>query len=420
MQSKYDKPIDRTVRINTNLKLFQWQSDVIRNVKSYGKGYVHVIKSKRQCGKSLMLEMLLIQSAVEKPKSKNFCLSPTLDQARKIFKEIKNVLKPTKLYQKHNDIQLYMQLTNGSEFYFKSAEQRDALRGYTCNGIYVIDEAAYIPDDIFYDTLAWVNVSQAPVVICSTPYHKTGFFYKYYNMGLENGNTILTYDWCEYDTSELLSDEVLERYRREIPANKFKTEFLGQFLDSEGGVFGDYSGIISDDYEEGLNLYMGIDWGNGVGGDYTAIVIFNSKGEMVAVFYFNDKDETQTINYIIELMKKYKPLKCEVEINSIGQVFWGLLDKAIKANRLPVQLIRFTTSNESKERLINQFQVAIQNKTVTMLDNHQLKIQFDMYEMKINQNGKRIYNAAAGFHDDIVMATLFAYDCISRGSYCIR
>lgn len=408
------------VVIKSNLKLYPWQLQVINNLKESWKGYTHVIKSKRQVGKSILLQSLLLQTAINKAKTTSIFLSPTLEQARKVFNACKNVLQPTKLYNKHNDLQLYIRLRNGSEILFKSAEQGNGLRGYTVTGILCIDEGAYIPDDIFYEVLAWVNVSQAPVIICSTPNHKTGFFYKYYCLGLENGNKIFSYDWSAFDTSALLTDEKLEQYRKEVPPAKFKTEFLGEFLDNEGGVFGDYSGIINNNYGTEGNCYFGIDWGTGQGQDETAIAVFNDERQMMALYHFSDKDETQTIDYIINLIKKYQPLKVQVETNSIGAVFYGLLDKAIKANDLPVMLLRFTTTNESKERIINQFQVLQQNKQVTILDNNTLKVQMDMYEMKTNANGKRTYNAANGYHDDCIIAMLLALDCITKGTYVIR
>ena len=408
------------VVIKSNLKLYPWQLQVINELKQSWKGYIHVVKSKRQCGKSILLQTLLLRTAIEHSKTTSILLSPTLEQARKIFNACKAVLKPTKLYDKHNDVQLFLKLRNGSELLFKSAEQRDGLRGYTVTGIYCIDEAAYIPDDIFYDTLAWVNVSSAPVIICSTPKHKTGWFYKYYTMGFENGNKIFSYDWGSFDTSALLPNDKLEQYRKELPPSKFKTEFLGEFLDNEGGVFGDYSHIISNNYSTEGNCYFGIDWGTGQGQDETAVAIFNSNKEMIGLYHFSDKDETQTVEYIISLMKKYKPLKCQVEINSIGSVFYGLLDKAIKYAKLPVMLLRFTTTNDSKERLINNFQVAMQKNEVTILDNNTLKVQMDMYEMKTTNNGKRTYNAAHGYHDDCIIAMLLALDCISKGTYIIK
>lgn len=408
------------VKITSNLNLFPWQRQVINELAQSRRGYTHVIKAKRQVGKSTMLELILVQTAINHIKSTSICLSPTLEQARKVFKAVKNVLKPTPIYKKHNDVSLNIQLRNGSEILFKSAEQKVGLKGYTVTGIYCVDEAAYIPDEIFFDTLAWVNVSQAPIVMVSTPFHKTGFFYKYYQLGYENGNRVISYDWSAFDTSALLPPEKLEEYRMEVPAMKFKTEFLGEFLDTEGGVFGEYGQAISKDLTPNLNCFMGIDWGTGQGQDETAVCVYNSNKQMVAMYHFSDKDETQTIAYIIELIKKHKPLRVQVESNSIGQVFYGLLDKAVKAQKLPVMVLRFTTTNESKERLINNFQVALQNNAVTVLPDVALQTEMDMYEMKVNQNNKRIYNAATGYHDDMVIAMLLAFDCISKGQYSIR
>lgn len=408
------------VKIKSSLRLFPWQQQVMFNLREHWKGYIHVIKAKRQCGKSVLLYQILIQAAIERTGSVSICLSPKLEQAAKVYEAVKKVILPTKLYKKHNDNARCLFLVNGSALYFKSAEQKDTLRGNTVTGIYCIDEAAFIPETVFYDTLPWVNVSQAPIVMVSSPQHKTGFFYKYYMCGLSNDEAyknILSYNWSEFDTSELLPPEKMEEYRRTMPATQFKTEYLGEFLDNEGGVFGEFDKVVSNNFNLNGNCYFGIDWGSGQGQDETAISVFNGDRQMIALYHFSDKDETQTINYIIELMKKHKPLKCQVETNSIGQVFYGLLDKAIKANRLPVMLLRFTTTNDSKERLINNFQVAIQNQDVQILDDTTLKIEMDMYECKVNSSGKRIYNATSGYHDDCVISTLLAFDCISKGNY---
>lgn len=408
------------VNIKTNLKLFPWQLQVLHELKDSWKGYIHVIKSKRQVGKSVLLQILLLQTAITRSGTTSILLSPTLDQARKIFNACKTVIHPTKLYYRHSDTLLFLKLTNGSEILFKSAEQREALKGYTVTGIYCVDEAAYVPDDIFYDTMAWVNVSQAPVVICSTPFHKTGFFYKYYTLGTQNGNKVFSYNWSAFDTSELLPPEKLEQYRREFPASKFKTDYLGEFLDNEGGVFGNYAGIINDKYEPDRNCYMGVDWGTGQEQDSTSVCVFNDKNQMIGIHSFNDMDETKTIECIIELIKRYKPLKIMVEWNSIGIVFYGLLDKAIKKAGLRVMLLKFITTNESKERIINNFQVLQQRNEVQILNNPTLLTQMDMFEMKLNKNNKRTYNAHNGYHDDCIMSMLIALECMNFGSYCVR
>lgn len=410
----------KVVRVSANIKLFKWQQDAVFGIEQNWKRSVHVIKSMRQVGKSTLLQLLLIRTAAERAKTVSISLSPTLDQARKLYRSIKNILSPTKLYRRHNDLNLVIELRNGSEIYFKSAEQGDNLRGYTVTGIYVVDEASFIKDEVFYSTLPYCNVSGAPIVIVSTPLYRQGFFYKYYCLGLENGNRVFSYDWSSYDTSALLPSEKLEEYRHSLPPQTFKSEYLGQFLDADGGVFGDFSSIVSNDYDRSnTNYYFGVDWGSGQGQDETAIAIFNSNREMVALHHFSDKDETQTINYIMDLIRKYRPLKVAVESNSIGQIFYGMLDKAIKSEQLPVMLIRFTTTNDTKEKIINNFQVFAHNHQCTILDDHNLIIQLQLYEMKLSKSGKRTYNAPSGAHDDLIMATLIGLDCINRGNYNI-
>ena len=113
------------------------------------------------------------------------------------------------------------------------------------------------------------------------------------------------------------------------------------------------------------NYYFGIDWSAGVNSDETSITVFNSDRQMVYIEGFNDLDETQTIDRIAQLVSRFKPKKVQVELNSIGRVFYGLLQKKIQSLGLNTSVVGFNTSNESKTRLVNNFQVAIQNQEVT-------------------------------------------------------
>lgn len=402
-------------------KLFRWQSDVLQSLLSHWEGTIHVIKSKRQVGKSVLLENILLKTAIERRSTDSFVVSPTNAQAAKIYAELLKAIRNTPVYRSHNASTLIITFSNSSRVLFKSAEQRDNLRGYTVTGVLCIDEAAYISDDVISDILPWVDANSAPVIFTSTPVNRQGLFYKFYTEGLkDNQHKYFCYDWAQYDTSLLLTEERKEFYRRTLPKQKYVTDILGEFLDGDSSVFGAYGDIMSNNINRSNNsIYFGIDWGSGVGGDETAIAIMNSEKQMVDLIHFNDKDETETINEIIKLARQYRPLKITVETNSIGRVFFGLLDKALKSNRLSIQLKGFLTSNESKERIINELQVAIQNKTITLKDDSNLQTQLSMYEMKVSSTGKRIYNAKSGYHDDLIIATAICLHSISSGSYSL-
>lgn len=95
---------EKKVKVNANIKLFQWQLEVVSNLEQNWKGYTHVIKSRRQIGKSTLLQLLLIRTAAERNKTVSISLSPTLDQARKLYRSIKNILQPTRRYVCDKDV----------------------------------------------------------------------------------------------------------------------------------------------------------------------------------------------------------------------------------------------------------------------------------------------------------------------------
>lgn len=406
--------------IKSNIILKQHQRDLISGVLSYPHS-IHVCKSKRQVGKSVACEMLILKVAVDKPKSFSMYLSPTLKQSRKVFKEVKNAIEGSSVFFKANEALFEIILRNGSVIQFVSAEQKDNLRGYTISGMLVVDEAAFISDEIFDLILPTTDVHQAPILIVSTPLFRSGFFYDFYTDGLDAYNeNVHSYDWAKYDMSDILSPERLEFYRQRLPKDKFTNEYLGLFTDLGTGIFGNVSDILNDNPRKDLKLFMGVDWGTGTDNDETSITIFNSEKEMVHIESFNDKDETETIQRIIEILQEYKPLKVTVELNSIGRIFYGLLQKKINEYHIQTHLRGFNTSNDSKRRLVENFQVAIQNKDCTLLNNEKLLNQMSQFESKLTSTGKVTYAASKSNHDDMIMSTLLAYDCINSGSYSIR
>lgn len=406
--------------IKSNIILKQHQRDLIGGVLSYPHS-IHVCKSKRQVGKSVACEMLILKVAVDKPKSFSMYLSPTLKQSRKVFKEVKNAIEGSSVFFKANEALFEIILRNGSVIQFVSAEQKDNLRGYTISGMLVVDEAAFISDEIFDLILPTTDVHQAPILIVSTPLFRSGFFYDFYTDGLDAYNeNVHSYDWAKYDMSDILSPERLEFYRQRLPKDKFTNEYLGLFTDLGTGIFGNVSDILNDNPRKDLKLFMGVDWGTGTDNDETSITIFNSEKEMVYIESFNDKDETETIQRIIEILQEYKPLKVTVELNSIGRIFYGLLQKKINECHIQTHLRGFNTSNDSKRKLVENFQVAIQNKDCTLLNNEKLLNQMSQFESKLTSTGKVTYAASKSNHDDMIMSTLLAYDCINSGSYSIR
>lgn len=401
----------------TGVKLYPWQKAVADVLKTPGggksSGTYHTILSRRQCGKSILVENVLMFFAFNYQKTSSILVSPTLAQSRKVFKDIVDtVSKAPGVLKKKNETLLELRFANGSEILFKSAEQRDALRGLTVSGVLCIDEAAYIPDDIFEMLLPTTDVNRAPIVIVSTPKFKEGFFYRYYEMGLQGVKGCYSYSFNDYDTSRLLSPERLETYRRTLPHNQFLTEYLGQFLDGDSILFGDFKMCINSGIPRGGGkTYCGIDWGAGRGEDYTVVSIVNDLGEQLYMQRWNDKNTTETINTVVDIIKTYNPGVIYSENNSIGKPFNDLLeDKKIKVHR-------WETSNKSKNDLVSALSVAFEQRQLKILPIDIQTRELSSYQMEFNPKTKIVtYNAPPGLHDDTVMALMLAWMAKKEGS----
>lgn len=394
--------------------------DELRDAK--GSGKVVVAVSSRQKGKSFMIANLLLYYAINF-KTRNFCVSPTLKQAKNIYQTIYEAIQPTGIILKANATDLDIWLKNKSQIKFCSAEQREALRGYTVTGLLCIDECCYIPDDIFYTILPWTDAHKAPILMTSTPSIKDGFFWDYYNYGLAQANSTITINWSDEkyreDIEKILPPSKLEEYRRVLPSNQFKSEYLGEWLDDEGQVFTQYKECIkSAKISPNDKLFIGIDWANGVEGDDTAISIINDKGEQVYLEYWNNLNTSQQIDVIYNVIK---PIENQIvviqpELNSIGTPYTDLLKDRLQVTTKS-RVDGFNTSNSSKAELVSDLQVAFEQKQISILDDDKQLRQLSYYSAEYNPKTRNVYyNAPNGLHDDICIALMLSYNAYKKNN----
>lgn len=380
---------------------------------AYKSGRLYVIKAKRQCGKSVLAENEALRFAINYKNTVSCIVEPTLNNARKVFKEIVKAIGDSSILVRKNETLLELEFINGSQILFKSAEQKDNLRGFTVSGILIIDEAAYINDEIFEILLPTTDAHNAPILLISTPNFKLGFFYEYFAKGFnpQFKDTVVSFDWALEDTSALLSKEKLEFYRKTVSANKFLTEYLGEFSDSNGTLFRNITNCINNNIKEYEEVYVGIDWATGNGNDDTAITVLNEKGQMVGLKYFNDLSPSDQITFIYNYLSQFKNInKILVEQNSIGSVFFDLLKKKFGNNN---KIQSFTTTNKSKEKLVNKLQVALENNEITIWQDSKLLTELRVYEGTYNpKTGNTYYNAPNGMNDDLVISLMLAYEAL--------
>lgn len=385
-------------------KLEEWQKDVYNDMEdSRGSGRRFIIKARRQCGKSILAIVLLIKFSLEQ-KCINVCVEPTQAQSRRVYKQIIDCLEGSGVIKSANATLLSIEFVNGSEILFKSQEQRDALRGFSVSGLMVIDEGAFITTDIYNILYPCCDAHNAPILIISTPLFMDGEFYKLYS---STSPLISVYDWSKYDTSKYLSNEKLEYYRQTISALKFRSEYLGEFISEGSYIFGDFLSSIKDPV--GFPYCAGIDWGAGNDGDYTVLTLMDRGGNVTNIFSFKKMDSVKQVEEIAKILEDYKILVAQVEMNSIGRIYYDQLKRKTKTT-----LLKFNTTNESKRNIIENLSSAFQTDSIGIIDDKELIRELQHYAMEKTTKGYT-YNGSNGVNDDYVMSLALCYDvCKNR------
>lgn len=404
-----------------------WQKAVIDDYMEHPTGKWFVVKAVRQCGKSVMMQILLVIASFREAFSVSLSISPVMSQSRKMFEDISRFAAP--LIKKANASLLEITFINDSKIIFKSGEQGDSIRGETCKhtGILCVDEAAYQNDEVFYNILVpTTNVFNNDIFIVSTPRFKDGFFY---NLFVGDNEKVLSYDWTNYDTSKYLSPETLEIYRKELPKNSFLAEFCGQFISGDGQVFTDFKECVNKTQLEPLRtVTIGIDWGSGAGKDYTVLTYGQTIGPHINIFKqdaFNDKPPMDTIRYIKSqvmnlIQKGCLDIDICVESNSIGTIYHSALvdaldevevsynDKAPWNKEVSIHVSTFTTTNASKKKAVEQLEVMFDNRIISLPEDEELLNQLSLFEAKVNKDTGTIQYAVfvPGKHDDRVMSLI--------------
>ena len=423
---------DRKITIR-GVHLYPHQKDVADTLSDWEgcRDKVISVKSSRQKGKSLLCSQILVKYAIgfkdEKGKTrvtKNFYVAPTLRQSRMMYDIVLKGLTPAGIIKKSNATDLFIELINGSTIYFKSSEMGDALRGFSCNGVTIVDEAAFQDDNTYFALIRpWVQVAHAPIVLLSTPFIRQGFFYQSYIYGMEGVNNYISFDWSspKYKESveQLLSAEKLEEIRQLMPEKIFRNEYLGEFCDSDGIVFSLTDAVFAEAHIlPNDKLFVGIDWSNQTAGDGddTSISIFNQDGKQVLLRYFNNvPNQTDRVYSILEPYLN-QIVSCVCEINSLGEPYTQMLkDK----NPLLAQKIKgFVTTNSSKNGLVVSLQNAFEKNEITLLPDSKQREQFGYFTANFNPKTRNITYGApegTGLHDDIPLSVMFSHEARKNG-----
>ena len=188
----------------------------------------------RQSGKSMATAAIVLAEALAHPDALVLVVCPAERQSKEFLAD-----KVLKLYNANgrpldrgSESTLHLERGNGSRILALPGNEA-TLRGFSGARLIVLDEAARIPDALYYSLRPVLAVSKGRLLVLSTPYGKRGFFHAEYTEGGADWHRVkVTAGQCPRITPEFLEEE-----RRRLPDLWFRSEYNVEFVEPVDQVF---------------------------------------------------------------------------------------------------------------------------------------------------------------------------------------
>lgn len=357
----------------------------------------------RQFGKSLLGINQALYWLFNYKNAKIGWVSPVYKQCKKVFKDIDIAFADNQnIFKEKNKTDLFFISHTNTSINFYSSESYDSIRGETFDFL-ILDEFAFQHEKAWSEVLrATVLVRGKKVLFLSTPKGKN-HFYKLHSLDGIN-EQYKSFTMTSYH-NPLIEKSEIDDARLTLPDHVFRQEYLAEFIDGGAGVFRNV--VINDSPKQTARYYAGVDLGRA--DDYTVITVFNDIGQMVLIERFRHDTWSNISIKVAEIINRYSAYTL-IESNSIGDAICEQV-KTLCTNKSDI--VPFVTTSKSKQDIIEQMAVAIQNKEMTVLSVDWYLKELDIFGYEYNPKTKSVrYSAPSGFHDDGVMSSAIGYQSL--------
>jgi hypothetical protein len=200
----------------------------------------------RQAGKSQTAALVALHEAITVPKSLTLIVSKALRQSRELFGKVRDswdqlldfasadgLPYQTPELELTEDNYLSLRFASGARIVSIPANS-STIRGFSAVSLILIDEAAFVPDQLYLAVRPMLIVSKGRLMMLSTPFGKRGaFFNEWSGAGAQ--------DWQRFEVPAgevpRIAPADLESERLALGRWWFEQEYLCRFNDAIDQVF---------------------------------------------------------------------------------------------------------------------------------------------------------------------------------------
>lgn len=205
-----------------------WQERFLRSPSSR-----KLLNCSRQSGKSTVTAQLAAHTALYDPGSLTLLLSPTQRQSHELFRKALDAYRaiPTAIPITQESA-LRLELSNGSRIVALPGKE-STVRGFSGVRLLAVDEAARVPDELYFSVRPMLAVSGGRLVALSTPFGSRGWWYDAWESDEPWERYKVPASECSRISPDFLAEE-----RRSIGEWWYRQEYQCEFLDAETQPFG--------------------------------------------------------------------------------------------------------------------------------------------------------------------------------------
>jgi Terminase RNaseH-like domain len=385
-----------------------WQRDVMG-----ARARFSVLACGRRSGKSTLGQHQLIFAALAGRPAGYF--APSYKLLGEFWRELRTTVEPITRSKSEQDHRL--ELTTRGVIELWSLDDPNPARGRKYARV-VVDEAAMVADLLDIWQLA-IRPTLADFAgdawFLSTPRGLNDFHQLY-----QFGQDPLEPAWRSWQmptsVNPYIRAEEIEAARHELPERAYAQEYLAQFVQLEGaGVFRGVDAVSRlrpREPERGHQYTIGVDWGRT--NDFTAISVIDATVmEQVALDRFSEIDYELQTERLHRWCEVYRPILVVAEANAMGRPLVERLQtgyaRLLGRPRAALPVWSWDATNASKAALVQALGLAIEQGSLTLLEDQVQVGELMSYEATVLPSGMIRYSAPPGQHDDTVIALGLAY-----------
>lgn len=300
-----------------------------------------------------------------------------------------------------------MELITGGSIDFWTLGDKNAGRSRKYSHV-VIDEAGLVPDL----GMIWEAAIRPTLTdLCGTAdFYGTplgrNYFWQVYQRGLDPLDT----EWQSWQMPSSANPHLpageIDDAKKTMTERRFRQEYLAEFLEDGGGVFRFVREAATSaplaKAVAGHQYAIGCDWGRE--NDATVFSVWSiTERRMVAL------DRMLRTDYALQRMRLHALASAFpgsvilAEVNSMG----GPVVEQLQRDGLRV--VPFVTTNATKAQIIDALALALEQRSVKLLNDPVLIGELEAYESERLPSGTIRFGAPEGQHDDCVIASALGY-----------